>query len=77
MPDWIDLLYNGAPVVIGIMITMFWGRIEKVLKALKELSDVLKAITDGLADANLTKEELDIIRKEGVEAMAAFKAILK
>lgn len=75
--DWMDILYNGAPVIVGVVATMFWGKMEKVLKALKELSDVLNVLTKSLADASLTKEELDAIKKEGFEALAAFKAILK
>lgn len=75
--DWLSLIYNTAPAIVGGLLVAFWGRIEKVLKAFKELSDVLTVITESLADQNLSKEELEQIKIEGKEALAAFKAILK
>ena len=75
--DWQSILYNGVPLGVGVVLAAFWGKSQKVLNALKELSDVLSVITKALEDKKLTAEELEQIKVEGKEALAAFKAILK
>lgn len=75
--DWMGLIYNGGPAIIGVVLTMFWFRISKVLIALKEFSDVITVIVAALEDKELTKEEIVSIKKEIGEALAAFKGIFK
>jgi len=62
---------------VGLGVSFVWNKIEKVLKALKELADVLTAVTNALGDKKLTEAEIVLIKKEAGEALAAFKAILK
>jgi uncharacterized protein YoxC len=64
-----------ATVALGV--TVIWGRVERIVKALKELADVLSAITDAMADQKIEPAELEKIRREAREALAAFRAILK
>ena len=71
----------GWEVILATIITaaagIFWAKIEKVLKALKELGDVFSAISRALEDKKLTPEEMAEIKKEIGEAIASFKGILK
>lgn len=62
---------------VGLGVSVIWTRAEKVLRALKELGEVLTAITEGFSDKKLTEEEVARIKKETGEALAAFKAIIK
>ena len=62
---------------VGLGVGAVWIKAEKIIKALKELADVLTAITSALSDQNLSSEEIKIIKKEASEAAIAFKAILK
>jgi len=73
----LDLFFNFVPILIGTVATMFWGKISKVLKALKELGDVISVVVSALEDKELSKEEIAKIKVETKEAVAAFKAILK
>lgn len=62
---------------VALGVTLVWTRVEKVLKALKEVADVLTAVVTALGDKKITEEEIALIKKEASEALAAFKAILK
>jgi hypothetical protein len=64
-------------VSIALGVSLVWNKAEKILHALKELADVLVVIAEGLSDQTLTAEEIELIKKEAGEAIAAFKAILK
>jgi len=64
-------------VTVGLGVSLIWTKAEKVLKALKELGDVLSAITTALSDQKLSTDEITQIKKEVGEALAAFKAILR
>ena len=70
-----SIIATVTTVALGV--TLVWGKAEKVLKALKELGDVLTAIVKSLEDQKLTVEEIAEIKKEAAEALSAFKAILK
>ena len=61
---------------VGLGVSLVWTKVETVVKALKELADVLTAITNALSDQKLTTEEIATIKKEAGEAIAAFKAII-
>jgi hypothetical protein len=74
---WFMIFYNSAPAILGGLIALFWGKIQKVLKALKELGDVIDTIVKSLEDKQITPEEVESIKKEIKEALAAFKAIIK
>jgi len=70
-------------VILGVVATVFagfWtkikGKLGKVITAGKEFIDVGNALKRALADDKISKEEVDEIKKEWAEAMAAFKAIL-
>ena len=73
--DIMGIIATGLSVALGV--TMVWNKVDKVLNALRELAEVLTAITAALADKEVTKEELANIKKEALEALAAFKAIIK
>ncbi len=73
--DFSSLIWGAIPVILGV--PFIWGRLSKVLKALKELGEVFEAVSKGLADKKLTSEEIDTIKREIREAIVAFKAILK
>ena len=73
--DWQTILISIIPAVLGI--SFIWGKVDKILKALKECSDVLTSIVVSFDDKELSKEELQQIKKKGIEAIAAIKAIFK
>ncbi len=73
--DFSSLIWGAIPVILGIPI--IWGKLSKVLKALKELGEVFAAVSKGLEDKKLTPEEIITIKTEVREAIVAFKAILK
>lgn len=73
--DITTLILSGAGIVMGVGVV--WLRVDKVLKALKEVTDVLTAVTEALADKDLSKEELAKIAKESKEVLIAIKAIFK
>lgn len=73
--DITGIILSFLSVALGVSIV--WGKVEKVLNALKELADVLTVTINALSDKNLSKEELEQIKKEAGEALAAFKAIIK
>ncbi len=73
--DWASIISAAIPVILGI--TFIWNKVEKVLKAMKELADVLTVVPKALEDKKLTEAERKQIKAEIAEAMAAFKAILK
>ena len=64
-------------VSLALGVTLVWTKAEKVLKALKEVAEVLLIISTSLEDKKLTPEELHEIRREVREAVAALKGILK
>ena len=73
--DWTQIIFTALPILLGI--GFIWARIEKVMKALTELADVISVINSSLADKALSKEEVAAIKKEIDEAVTAFKAIFK
>lgn len=75
--DLMTIIAGGISLVFGILGTGIWTKIDKLLKALKELADVISVISKSLEDKKLTPEEIADIKKEIGEAIAAFRAILK
>lgn len=73
--DWQSLLWSAVPVALGV--TIIWVRVKKVLKAMKEVGDILIYVPEAFEDQKLSAEERVRIRKECTEALAALKAILK
>lgn len=73
--DWMQLVYTAIPLLLGV--GFIWLRVEKVMKALVELADVISVVNSSLADKALTKEEVAAIKKEIDEALQALKAIFK
>lgn len=73
--DWQTIVLSAVPAVLGI--SVIWTRVDRILKALKECSDVLTSIVTSFDDQNLSKEEIQQIKKEGIEAITAIKAIFK
>ena len=73
--DWQNIVLSAVPVVLGI--AFIWAKVDKVLKAMKELGDVLTVIPKALDDKSVSADELKQIKIELAEALAAFKAILK
>lgn len=73
--DIMGIVLGGVSLLLGVSVV--WGRVEKVLAALRELSEVFTVIVRSLDDKKLTEEELTQIKKEAREAIAAFKAVVK
>lgn len=69
------IILSAIPFVLGIGVV--WIRAERILRALKELAEVLSILAISLEDKKLTPEELDKIKKEFSEAIGAIKAIVK
>jgi len=70
-----SFLLGLVPFVLGIGIV--WSRFSKVLNAVKELADVLTTVVASFDDKEITKEEIKNIKREGIEALSALKAIFK
>jgi len=64
-------------VSLALGVTLVWSKAEKILKALKEVAEVLLIISTSLEDKKLSSDELVEIKKEAREAIAALKGILK
>lgn len=64
--------------IVGILlgIGVVWNRASLVLNLLKEVSDVLVAVTESLGDQKLSAEEWEKIKKEAIEVSAAAKALV-
>jgi len=69
-----QILMIAVPLLGGL--GFIWSRAEKALKALKEVSDVLIALSVALEDKDLSKDEIANIKLQGKEALAALKAIV-
>lgn len=63
--------------VVTFALGFVWTKAEKIIKALKELGETLTVLSTSLEDGTLTAEEAAKIKKEILEDVAAFKAILK
>ena len=63
-------------ISIALGVSVIWNKAEKVLKAIKELADVLTVTVEALEDKELDKEEVEQIKIEFREALAALKAIV-
>lgn len=75
--DWKEILIGAGPAVLGVVVTLFWAKVQKMLVALKEFADVLMVFVKAMEDKKLTPEEQADIKREFAEAVAAFKGILK
>jgi len=73
--DWQSVLLGAVPFVLGI--GLVGTKVKKIMNALKELADVLTTVVAAFGDNELTKTEIKAIKKEGIEAISALKAILK
>ena len=71
----LQLILTVVSVLLGV--GFIWLRVEKIMKALVELADVISVINSSLQDKNLTAEEVAAIKKEINDAITAFKAIFK
>lgn len=74
-----DWVMHNLPAVITLIlgVGIVWTRLVGVLAAIKELQDLLSAITAGLADKQLTEDELKLISKEAQELYQAVKNLAK
>jgi len=74
-------LDGGAlATIITVIITLLvvvgaWTRVEKVLQALKEMSDVVAYIPKMLEDKKVTDAEIEELKKQLKEAIDAIKNI--
>ena len=69
-----ELLLGAIPIVLGV--GFIWTRVSKLLVLLKEVTDVLVAVTKAFDDKKLTPEEIEEIKKQAVEVAAAAKALV-
>ena len=67
--DWLELLYEFLPWVIGIVIGIFGAYFAIFKGKVDKIAAFVKVLQDALEDNAITKEELKSI-------VAAFKAIL-
>ena len=72
--DWQQIIIIVVPTLAAV--SFLWFRVDLFLKALKEVADVLTVLVTALGDKNLTKEEIEAIKKEGLEALGAFKKLI-
>jgi len=70
-------------LILGVLATVFvafWSKVKvklsQILTAGKELLDVGSALNDALLDNKITPEEAAKIKKEWLEAKAAFKSLI-
>ena len=70
-------------VVFAAVTTLFaglWGKVKGKLSAFAKLAkeglDVVNSVVDALEDDNLTKEEISKVKKEALEFVGAWKAML-
>jgi hypothetical protein len=61
--------------IFGIISVLFGGKLVKIRKAIKEISDVPISINIALADSDISKDELKKIVKESKEAIESIKAL--
>ena len=58
----------------------FWlkakGKLGQIKDVIKESADVVIVAVEAVGDDTLTKEEIESIKKEAKEAVAAFKALI-
>ena len=73
--DWGALALGAIPVLFGVQ--FIWSKVDKVLKAMKELGEVLTVIAVSFEDKKLEPTEVLKIKKEIGEAIAAFKAVIR
>lgn len=73
-------IVSAVLVVISGLFAAFWKKgKDKILKAAKlgkEVLDVVDAATTALEDDKITKEEVELIKKEASEVKVAWKALL-
>ena len=68
--SWTNAFYLGGVIVAGIA-TLVATKYKNIVK---EMGDVMKALEEGYADGNLSKEEKDAVMKEVIDVM---KSVLK
>ncbi len=75
--DWWQIVITVAPVIVTMVVGYFATskKFEAVLHAIDQTDDIPAALASALADGKLTAEELNVIKLEVEEAIAAIKAI--
>lgn len=63
-------------IVLVLGVSFIWIRAERVMKAMKEVGELLIIIPDSLADQSLTPEEIKNIKTAANEAYTALKKIV-
>ena len=72
--DWTGIVASIITVALGV--SLVWVKAEKIILALKELANLLTVVVNSLSDQKLTVDEINSIKKEAGELLAAFKAII-
>ena len=73
--DWLAIGLQALPYILGIGIVA--AVIDNTRKLLREIADVLVVVDEALADKNITKEEIIMIKKESIDVWEAVKAFGK
>ena len=74
----VGLLATIISAIVTILVVFgAWSKVEKVLKALKEIADVIAYIPQMLADKKVSEDEMKQLEKEFKEAVDSVKKITK
>ena len=76
-------IWTIVSTVLGVVAVVFggiWaqakGKLAEAKTLLSEGVDVLEAVTTALGDNKLSKEEVEAIKKEGLEFVGAWKKLI-
>lgn len=71
-----SIIVNNLPFIITMLLGlgMFWRYAKKGIAVLKELVELLNAVTDALEDRKITAAELKNIRKEAHDILIALQS---
>lgn len=77
-----DILFNAISknlpqlITAGIGIGVVWSVLSKILKILKEISELFKAVIVAFSDKKLTKDEIQTIIKEANDVKAIAQTLI-
>lgn len=77
-----DILFNAFAknlpqlITAGIGIGVVWSVLSKILKILKEISELFKAVIVAFSDKKLTKDEIQTIIKEANDVKAIAQTLI-
>lgn len=77
--DW-TVIVTAVLGLVSVVAGTFWfkvqGKLGQVVTTAKEFVDVAEAFQAAVSDNSVSKEEIEVVKKEFAEAKAAFKALI-